>query len=80
MKRPLLLFIALSLLTAGHPVWLIKNETSRAQTRKSETDYDVRAFGAKGDGQTLDTAAINRAIETAAANGGGTVRFPAGSY
>ncbi len=42
--------------------------------------YDVRAFGAKGDGTTLDTAAINRAIDAAAAAGGGTVRFPAGSY
>jgi polygalacturonase len=42
--------------------------------------YDVRAFGAKGDGVTLDTGAINKAIETAAAAGGGTVRFPAGAY
>ena len=42
--------------------------------------YNVRAFGAKGDGKTIDTAAINRAIETAAAAGGGTVRFPAGNY
>ena len=29
--------------------------------------YDVRAFGAKGDGRTLDTPAINKAIEAAAA-------------
>ncbi len=42
--------------------------------------YDVKAFGAKGDGQTVDSAAINKAIETAAAAGGGTVRFPAGTY
>lgn len=42
--------------------------------------FDVRAFGAKGDGQTLDTAAINRAIEAAHAAGGGTVHFPAGTY
>src|SRR5215472_18462223 len=42
--------------------------------------YDVRAFGAKGDGKTLDTSAINKAIDAAAAAGGGTVRFPAGSY
>src|SRR6266705_495463 len=42
--------------------------------------YDVRAFGAKGDGKTVDTAAINKAIDTAARAGGGTVRFPAGSY
>lgn len=42
--------------------------------------YDVRMYGAKGDGRTLDTAAVNRAIEAAAAAGGGTVRFPAGTY
>jgi len=42
--------------------------------------YDVRAFGAAGDGKTIDSPAINKAIETAAAAGGGTVRFPAGTY
>jgi polygalacturonase len=42
--------------------------------------YNVRAFGATGDGKTIDTAAINKAIEAAAAAGGGTVRFPAGNY
>ena len=40
----------------------------------------VRNFGATGDGQTLDTAAVNRAIAAAAAAGGGTVDFPAGNY
>ena len=42
--------------------------------------FDVRAFGAKGDGKALDTAAINKAIDAASAAGGGTVVFPAGSY
>jgi polygalacturonase len=42
--------------------------------------FDVTQFGARGDGKTLDTAAINRAIESAAATGGGTVFFPAGTY
>ena len=42
--------------------------------------YDVKSYGAKGNGQALDTATINRAIEAAAAAGGDTVRFPAGTY
>lgn len=42
--------------------------------------YDVTVFGARGDGKTLDTAAINQAIAAAAAAGGGTVTFPAGTY
>ena len=42
--------------------------------------FDVRSFGATGDGKTVDTPAINKAIEAAAAAGGGTVLFPAGTY
>ena len=44
------------------------------------TFFDVRAHGAKGDGNTVDTPAINAAIEAAANAGGGTVIFPAGVY
>ncbi|MDP9052014.1 MAG: glycosyl hydrolase family 28 protein, partial [Acidobacteriota bacterium] len=42
--------------------------------------FDVRTYGAKGDGKTIDTAAINRAIEAANAAGGGTVYFPSNAY
>jgi polygalacturonase/lysophospholipase L1-like esterase len=42
--------------------------------------YDVRAFGARGDGRAIDTDAINKAIAAASAAGGGTVSFPAGTY
>ena len=42
--------------------------------------FDVRKFGATGDGKTLDTQAVNRAIEAAAAAGGGVAVFPAGTY
>ena len=42
--------------------------------------YNVRDFGAKGDGLTLDHAAINQAIEKACNNGGGRVVLPAGTY
>jgi len=42
--------------------------------------FDVRKYGAAGDGKALDTVAVNRAIEAAAAAGGGVVVFPSGSY
>jgi polygalacturonase len=42
--------------------------------------FDVRKFGAVGDGKALDTDAVNHAIEAAAAAGGGVVLFPAGTY
>ncbi|HVU24140.1 MAG TPA: glycosyl hydrolase family 28-related protein [Opitutus sp.] len=42
--------------------------------------FDVTSFGARGDGRTLDTAAIHAAIAAAHAAGGGVVHFPAGTY
>src|ERR1017187_7685626 len=42
--------------------------------------FDIPPFGAKGDGKTQNRAAINQAIEAAAAAGGGTVEFPAGTW
>ena len=42
--------------------------------------YNVRDYGAKGDGKTLDHIAINKAIEAANADGGGQVVLSAGTY
>jgi len=42
--------------------------------------FDVRRYGAKGDGKTLDTNAINSAIGEAAKAGGGVLTFPSGQY
>ena len=42
--------------------------------------YNVKDFGAVGDGIHIDSEAINQAIQTAAAQGGGTVHIPAGEY
>ena len=53
---------------------------SLAQPSGANAFYNVRSFGATGDGKTLDTDAVNKAIESASTNGGGTVYFPAGTY
>ncbi|MBQ8866556.1 MAG: glycoside hydrolase family 28 protein [Bacteroidaceae bacterium] len=42
--------------------------------------FNVRDFGAKGDGAHTDSPAINAAIEAASEKGGGTVYLPAGVY
>lgn len=46
----------------------------------SGTTFDVKNFGAKGDGKTQDRDAINKAIDAASLAGGGTVVFPSGTY
>ncbi|MDQ2832303.1 MAG: glycoside hydrolase family 28 protein [Acidobacteriota bacterium] len=42
--------------------------------------FNVRDYGAKGDGKTVDTPAVNAAIEAVSAAGGGLLVFPAGTY
>src|SRR5580704_7852265 len=42
--------------------------------------FDIRTFGAVGDGKAVDSPAINKTIEAAAAAGGGTVLFPPGIW
>ncbi len=57
---------------------VIGHEAARAETAGSACS--VRAFGAAGDGQKLDTSAINAAIQACHSRGGGTVVFDAGTY
>ena len=42
--------------------------------------FNVKSFGAVGDGQRTDSDAINKAIQAASDAGGGTVLVPAGTY
>ncbi len=42
--------------------------------------FNVRNYGAVGDGKNLDSPAIDKAIQAAAAAGGGTVYLPSGTY
>jgi polygalacturonase len=66
--------IALALCIVSRPAF------SSAPQRTELPVFNVKASGATGDGQTIDTPAINRTIDAAAAAGGGTVYFPAGNY
>lgn len=47
---------------------------------KPIVNLNVRDFGAKADGQTKDTAALQQAIDRCWVLGGGEVLFPAGNY
>jgi polygalacturonase len=59
------------------PLLFIK--TSQADSPTTRV-FDVKESGAKGDGKTLDTDAIQKALDECGKAGGGTVRFPAGTY
>jgi polygalacturonase len=71
---------------AGGAVSLVRSPEAQAQeqhkasvaTAEKPVYFDVRHFGAKGDGTTIDTHAINSAID--AASSGGTVVVPPGVY
>lgn len=56
---------------------LLLSEVAFAQTT---VFYNVKDYGAKGDGRTIDTQSIDAAINAASEKGGGTVYFPAGTY
>jgi len=68
---------------AGGGAWAALATQASAQKSPANPgagSYDVKAFGATGDGKTTDTPAINKAIDAAANAGGGTVVFPGGTY
>ncbi len=54
--------------------------SAAASAQSATHGYNVRRFGAAGNGKHLDSPAINRAIAACNAHGGGTVEVPAGIY
>jgi polygalacturonase len=51
-----------------------------SQQNSFKSFISIKNFGATGNDKTIDTKAINAAIEAASQAGGGTVYFPAGTY
>jgi polygalacturonase len=50
------------------------------ECRVSIDAFDIRKFGAVGDGTTVDTRAVQQAMDAATQSGGGVVLCPPGAY
>lgn len=70
--KPKLLFILITFLSVTA---FFLNTSAEAKSQ-----FEVRAFGAKGDGKTKDTAAFQKALNACKAAGGGTVLVADGFY
>lgn len=69
-----------NLAVAGGAVVALSGPSTAAESPEKTAIFDVRSFGAVGNGTHVDTRELQRTIEACAAAGGGTVRFPAGTY
>ncbi|HWR37398.1 MAG TPA: glycosyl hydrolase family 28 protein [Clostridia bacterium] len=84
-RRQLLGRVAAPAIAASLGTSLFHTTATAAETHDNRLSegariYDVRSFGAKGDGHTLDTAAVQAAIDTCNKDKGGTVVIPAGDF
>ncbi len=80
LRRDFLRIGAPGLAAAAIPAFSTISASAQDAATSSTGIFDIRKYGATGDGKTLDTEAVNRAIEAAAAAGGGVVVFPPGNY
>lgn len=51
-----------------------------ASCHNQNSTYNILDYGAKGDGKTMNTKAINNAVEKCNSKGGGTVLIPSGKF
>lgn len=83
-SRPTTLAAILNLVnnSFGDLDWLLTGDTPLSTSLQALAGifYNVKSYGAVGDGVTNDASAITAAITAAQAAGGGTVFFPPGIY
>lgn len=73
-----ILFSNVSFAKVNPPEWVAKVGSAKLSFKKKL--YSVNDYGAFADGQTLNTKAIQKAIDLCASEGGGTVKFAPGKY
>jgi polygalacturonase len=79
-RRELLRFGGMGFAAAAATAIPVAYAAPKSSGPATQGIFDIRTYGAVGDGKAVDTPAINKAIEAAAAAGGGTVVFPAGTW
>jgi len=80
LRRNFLRTGGIGIAAAALPAVSLAASKKKGEPEASEGVFDVRKYGATGDGKTIDTDAVNRAIDAASAAGGGVVVFSAGTY
>jgi polygalacturonase len=73
------IILSLAFLAASFPTRAADPSTSSPPTA-AKTSWNVHDYGAKGDGRTKDTVAVQQALDACQSAGGGTVVVPAGNY
>jgi Glycosyl hydrolases family 28 len=84
-RRNWLGLLSAATLGSGLPAPVAASADSHASVTAGENTlgtrtYNIRDFGAKGDGKTLDTGALQAAIDACHRDQGGTVLVPAGVF
>ena len=73
-------FISIITFAAANSAAQNTNSAQPQASTSRNNEFNIVDFGARADGKTLNTSAINAAVLAAAKVGGGTITFPAGRY